>query len=155
MDIENSLKVRGRMMDKIGKTYEEIYLGDKESFSKTITETDIAFYAGLTGDFNPIHVNSEYAKKTRFGERIAHGGIALGLIAPIVGMKLPGLGSLLLHMEAKFISPVKIGDTITAEAEVIEKIEKNKSVKLKMRFYNQHEKEVIVGTISMLPPQKE
>lgn len=141
-------------MYEIGKTYEEIDLGDKESFSKTITETDIVVYAGLTGDFNPIHMNSEYAKKTRFGERIAHGTIALGLIAPVVGMKLPGLGSILLHMEAKFVAPVKIGDTITAEAEVIEKIEKNKSVKLKTRFYNQNGKDVVVGSITMLPPQK-
>jgi 3-hydroxybutyryl-CoA dehydratase len=140
-------------MYEIGKTYEELNLGDKESFSKTITETDIVVYAGLTGDFNPLHMNSEYAKKTRFGERIAHGTIALGLIAPVVGMKLPGLGSILLHMEAKFIAPVKIGDTITAEAEIIEKIEKNKSVKLKTRFYNQHGKDVIIGTITMLPPE--
>lgn len=142
-------------MHGIGKTYEELNLGDKESFSKTITETDIVIYAGLTGDFNPIHVNSEFAKKSRFGERVAHGPIALGLITPVVGMKLPGVGSILLHLEAKFVAPVKIGDTITAEAEIIEKIEKNKSVKLRMRFYNQYEKDVIVGTITLLPPRKE
>lgn len=141
-------------MYEIGKTYEELNLGDKESFSKTITETDIVVYAGLTGDFNPLHMNSEYAKKTRFGERIAHGTIALGLIAPVVGMKLPGLGSILLHMEAKFIAPVKIGDTITAEAEIIEKIEKNKSVRLRTRFYNHKGEDVIVGSITMLPPQR-
>lgn len=141
-------------MNEIGKTYEELNLGDKESFSKTITETDIVVYAGLTGDFNPLHMNSEYAKKTRFGERIAHGTIALGLIAPVVGMKLPGLGSILLHMEAKFIAPVKIGDTITAEAEIIEKIEKNKSVRLRTRFYNHKGEDVIVGSITMLPPKR-
>ena len=141
-------------MYEIGKTYEEINLGDKESFSKTITETDIVVYAGLTGDFNPLHMNSEYAKKTRFGQRIAHGTIALGLITPVVGMKLPGLGSILLHVEAKFIAPVKIGDTITAEAEVIEKIEKNKSVRLRTRFYNHKGEDVIVGSITMLPPQR-
>ena len=142
-------------MYKIGTTYEELNVGDKESFAKTITETDIVIYAGLTGDFNPIHVNAEYARNTIFGERIAHGTIALGLIAPLVGMKLPGLGSILLRMEAKFIAQVKIGNTVTAEAEIIEKIDKNKSVKLKMRFYNQHDKDVIVGNIIIMPPKKE
>jgi acyl dehydratase len=141
-------------MYKLGKSYEEILLGEKASFTKTITEADITIYAGLTGDFNPIHIDAEYAKTTRFGERIAHGTIALGLIAPVVGMKLPGMGSILLHQEAKFTAPVKIGDTITAEAEVVEKIEENKSVKLKTRFYNQNNIEVILGTITMLPPKK-
>lgn len=141
-------------MYKLGKSYEEILLGEKASFTKTITEADIIIYAGLTGDFNPIHIDAEYAKTTRFGERIAHGTIALGLIAPVVGMKLPGMGSILLHQEAKFTAPVKIGDTITAEAEVVEKIEENKSVKLKTRFYNQNNIEVILGTITMLPPKK-
>jgi 3-hydroxybutyryl-CoA dehydratase len=141
-------------MPEIGKTYEEINIGDNASFSKTVTETDIIIYAGLTGDFNPLHVNSEFAKTSIFGERVAHGTIALGLIAPVVGMKLPGLGSILLHMEAKFIAPVKINDTITAEAKVIEKIEKNKSVKLATRFYNQRGEDVVQGSVTMLPPKR-
>ncbi|HBX22148.1 MAG TPA: hypothetical protein DEF34_00710 [Desulfotomaculum sp.] len=136
----------------MGKSYEELVIGEKASFSKTITETDIVLYAGLSGDFNPVHINSEYAKTTQFGERIAHGPLTLGLIAPVIGMQLPGLGSVLLDINARFLRPVKIGDTITAEAEVIEKLEKNKFVRLSMRFYNQDGIEVITGSVLVLPP---
>jgi len=136
----------------MGKSYEELVIGEKASFSKTITETDIVLYAGLSGDFNPVHINSEYAKTTQFGERIAHGPLTLGLIAPVIGMQLPGLGSVLLDINARFLRPVKIGDTITAEAEVIEKLEKNKFVRLSMRFYNQAGIEVITGSVLVLPP---
>ena len=142
-------------MHGIGKTYEELKLGDKESFTKTITETDIGIYGDLTGDFNPVHFDAEFAKKSIFGERVAHGPLTLGLIAPVLGMKLPGMGSILLHIEARFLAPVKIGDTITAEGELIEKIEKKRSVKLRIKFYNQHGKDVIMGTATLLPPRKE
>jgi len=138
----------------LGKSYEEIVIGEKASFSKTITETDIVLYAGLSGDFNPVHVDSEYAKNTQFGERIAHGPLTLGLIAPVIGMQLPGLGSILLDINARFLRPVKIGDTITAEAIVVEKMAKNKFVRLNIRFYNQEGSDVITGSVLVLPPAR-
>jgi acyl dehydratase len=136
------------------KSYQELQVGEKAYFSKTITETDIIMYAGISGDFNPVHVNSEYAKTTRFKERIAHGTLTLSLIAPVIGMKLPGLGSVLLEIHARFNAPVKIGDTITAEVEVEEKIEKNKFIRLKIRFVNQEGIEVATGNALVLPPSR-
>ncbi|MFZ5648440.1 MAG: MaoC family dehydratase [Bacillota bacterium] len=138
-----------------GKSFEELQLGDKAAFTKTITEADIILFAGLSGDFNPVHVDSEYSKKTQFKERIAHGPLTLSLIAPVIGMKLPGLGSVLLDIQARFHRPVRIGDTITAEAEVSEKLAKNKFVRFKMRFVNQNGVEVITGSVLVLPPEKE
>ncbi len=89
-----------------GKSFSEIQIGDKASFSKTITETDVYLFAGISGDFNPLHVDEEYAKTTDFGTRIAHGGLAASLLAPVLGMKLPGLGTVALETTTKFRKPV-------------------------------------------------
>jgi len=140
---------------ELGKSYEEISLGDKATFTKTVTEADVVMFAGISGDFNPVHINSEYAKTTQFKERIAHGPLTLSLIAPVIGMILPGLGSILLDIQARFQCPVRIGDTITAEAEVSEKLAKNKFVRFKIRFTNQEGVEVITGSVLVLPPSKD
>ena len=93
-------------------------IGEKAAFSRTITEADIIAYAGFSGDFNPLHVDEEYARTTRFGSRIAHGLLTAGLISNVLGMKLPGPGAIYLSQTLKFTAPVRIGDTITATAEV-------------------------------------
>jgi len=80
------------MKFQLGKSYEELEIGEEASFTKTITETDVYLFAGISGDFNPLHVNEEYAKNTPFKQRIAHGALPQSLIAPVLGMKLPGLG---------------------------------------------------------------
>lgn len=139
----------------IGKTFEEIKIGEKASQTKTITETDVYLFAGITGDFNPIHVNEEFAKKTPFGGRIAHGGLATGLIAPVLGMKLPGLGTIVTKLTVWFTAPVKPGDTITAEAEVIEKIEEKKRIKMKLTWKNQRGEQVAGGEATVIPPTEE
>ncbi len=97
---------------------DDFQIGETASFSKTITESDIYAYAGLSGDFNPVHVNAEFAQKTRFKERIAHGMLTAGLISAVLGMKLPGPGAIYLSQQMEFLKPVRIGDTITATAEV-------------------------------------
>lgn len=103
-----------------GKTINEIQLGDSAEFSKTISETDVYLFAGITGDLNPAHINEEEASKSRFGGRIAHGMLVSGFISTVLGMYLPGPGTIYLSQELKFTAPVKIGDTITARAEVVE-----------------------------------
>jgi len=90
----------------LGKSIGELELGESAERSKTITESDIVIYAGITGDFNPIHVNEEYAKKTIFGGRIAHGSLVSGLMAPVIGMQLPGMGSIAYQGEPRFQAPV-------------------------------------------------
>ena len=137
---------------EIGKKIGEIQVGDKASFAKTITEVDIYFYAGISGDFNPLHMNREYTKKTKFGRRIAHGPISIAMVATVFGTKLPGLGTLAREMSVQFTSPIFIGDTITAEVEVIEKIVERNIVKLKFTCTNQHGTVVTKGLGVMMPP---
>jgi acyl dehydratase len=135
------------------KTFDTIRIGESASASRTITQTDIVLYAGLTGDFNPMHMDDEYAKRTRFGERIAHGTITLGLIAPVIGMKLPGEGSVLLNISGSFLKPVKVGDTITARAEVASKDERRRFVTLKLSFTNQTGASVATGEALVKPAE--
>lgn len=93
--------------------------GQRATFSKTITEADISAFAGITGDFNPLHVDAEFAARSRFGERIAHGMLTAGLISAVLGMRLPGPGGIFISQTLKFLKPVRIGDTVTAAAEVV------------------------------------
>ena len=90
-------------------------LGDKASFSKTITDADVTIFAGLTGDFNPVHINSVYAKNTIFKNRIAHGMLGGSLVSTVLGTRLPGPGTIFMEQNLKFKMPVYIGDTLTVE----------------------------------------
>jgi len=97
----------------IGKTIEQLNVGDIAEFGKTISESDIYAYAGLSGDFNPAHVNEAYAQNTFFKKRIAHGMLTAGFISTILGTIMPGPGTIYLKQELNFLAPVFIGDTIT------------------------------------------
>lgn len=136
----------------MSKTFDQIRVGDSASTSRTITETDIVMYAGLTADFNPMHMDEEYAKGTPFGGRIAHGTITLGMIAPVIGMQLPGKGCVLLGIGGNFFKPVKIGDTIKACATVVEKDERRGFVKMALAFTNQRQELVASGDALVKPP---
>ncbi len=126
--------------------YADIKIGDEASFAKTITESDIVNYAGLTGDFNPIHIDAEYARQSMFKERIAHGMLVSGLISAVLGMRLPGPNSLYLGQDLKFKAPVKIGDTVTAVATVTDKRDDKRIITLKTTVSNQHGEVVIDGS---------
>ncbi len=142
------------MQIPLGKSINELEIGMSASQSKTITETDIVLYAGITGDFNPMHINEEYAKTTRFGGRIAHGGLIEGLIAPVVGMKLPGPGTIALERTVRFKAPGRIGDTITVTATVAEKIVEKNIVVMKAEWKNQRGELVMEGSVKLMPPKK-
>jgi 3-hydroxybutyryl-CoA dehydratase len=101
-----------------GCFFEDLSVGQKASFGKTITEADIVLFAAVTGDTNPMHLNAEYAKDTIFGERIAHGMLAAGLITKVMGTQLPGPGTIYLSQSLRFRRPVRIGDTVTATVEI-------------------------------------
>lgn len=121
-------------------------LGDEASFAKTITEADVYQFAGLTGDFNPIHVNKVAAEQSIFGERIAHGMLVASLLSSVIAMKLPGNGTIYLEQDCKFLKPIKIGDTVTAFVKVAEYINHDKGiVKLENRITNQDGVNVIEG----------
>ncbi len=133
--------------------YESIQVGDKESFTKTMSESDIYNFAGISGDFNPIHVNEEYAKTTNFEHRICHGILTTSLISTVIGTKLPGANTIYLSQEVKFVAPVYIGDTLTAEVEVTEKRDDKKIISMKTVVYNQNEKTVVDGNAKVMKMQ--
>lgn len=137
-----------------GKSFEEIQIGDKASFAKTITETDVYLFAGISGDFNPLHVDEEYAKTTDFKTRIAHGGLAASLLANVLGMKLPGLGTVALEVTQKFRNPVYFGDTVTVTVEVTKKVDRMKVVEMSILWINQKGQVVSKGSCRAIPPTK-
>ena len=138
---------------QLGKSYDQIMIGDKASFSKTVSETDIYLFAGISGDFNAAHLNEAYAKTTRFKTRIAHGFVPMSLCAPVIGMKLPGLGTVVVDLYTKFVRPTHIGDTITATAEVVDKMDDKKRVKLNLAWVNQEGDLVCEGWVQVIPPK--
>ena len=138
----------------IGKTIEALRVGDRAEFSKTITETDVYLYAGVTGDLNPAHINEEYAKKTFFKTRIVHGMLLAGLISGVLGNKLPGPGTVYIRQELNFLAPVRIGDTLTASVEIIEIMTEAKRIKAKTTCVNQEGTLVLDGEAIVSPPKK-
>jgi 3-hydroxybutyryl-CoA dehydratase len=126
-------------------TYYDLKIGDKASLSKTISESDIYQFAGITGDFNPLHVDAEYAKKSIFSERIAHGILTAGFISSVLAMKLPGSDTIYLSQNLIFRAPVRIGDTVIAEVEIIEKRDEKKIIRLRTQVRNQRDEIVIDG----------
>lgn len=136
-----------------GKTIGEIQLGDSAEFSKTISESDVYLFAGITGDMNPAHINEETASQSRFGGRIAHGMLVSSFISTVLGMYLPGPGTIYLSQEVKFTAPVKIGDTITARAEVIELDPGKRKVTLKTTVTKQDGTLAVDGQATVMAPK--
>jgi len=136
-----------------GRTINEIKIGEWAEFAKTVSEHDIYEYAGISGDFNPAHVNEEYAKGTFFKTRIAHGMLSAAFISNILGNQLPGPGAIYIRQELNFRAPVRIGDTIKARVEVIDmNVEKNQ-IRLKTQCINQAGTVVIDGEATVSPPK--
>ncbi|MDD3186453.1 MAG: MaoC family dehydratase [Anaerostipes sp.] len=135
-------------------TIKEMNIGDYATISKTVTETDVYLFAGITGDLNPAHTNEEDAKNGMFGERIAHGMLSAGFISAVLGMKLPGPGTIYLGQELKFTKPVKFHDTITATCTVSEMIEEKNIVKIETICTNQHGEVVVKGMATAMPPKQ-
>ena len=99
---------------------EDLEIGMSDSFSKTVTEADIVLFAGISGDMNPVHINDEFAEKTMFKGRIAHGILSAAFISAAFGTRLPGPGCIYLSQNLRFKAPVRVGDTVTAEVTVRE-----------------------------------
>lgn len=135
-------------------TIDQLFVGQKSEFGKTITEADVYLFAGITGDCNPAHLNAEYAKKTPFRERIAHGILSLGLVSTVLGTELPGKGTIYMGQNVKFLAPVHFGDTVTAVVEVKSlQPDKNKVI-LRTYCINQDGTVVLDGEATVMPPKK-
>jgi 3-hydroxybutyryl-CoA dehydratase len=126
--------------------------GDSAEMRKVFSEEDIFLFAGITGDRNPIHLSKEFAAKSLFGERIAHGMLTAGLISAAIGMKLPGPGCLYVSQTLNFHRPVKIGDEITARVEIVEVISERR-LRLGTRCVNQRNEIVLDGEAVVVPPR--
>lgn len=118
-------------------------IGERACFSKTLSETDVYLFAGITGDFNPVHIDAIAAEKSFAHSRIVHGALISGMVSTVIGMQLPGPGTIYMEQNSKFVKPVYIGDTITATVEVAEIINFEKNV-LKLRTYVQKQDNELV-----------
>ncbi|MCC6929911.1 MAG: MaoC family dehydratase [Gemmatimonadaceae bacterium] len=130
----------------------ELQVGQSAEFAKTVTESDVVLFAGITGDFNPAHVNEVEAAKSRFGGRIAHGILSAGFISACIAMKLPGPGTIYLSQSLSFKRPVRIGDTVTARLEVREWNEAKRRARLETTCRNQDGEVVIDGEALVMVP---
>lgn len=139
----------------MGKSIEQISVGDTAYFQKTITENDVFLYSGISGDNNPAHINEVFASKNIFKGRVVHGLLTASLISAALGTQLPGPGTIYLSQDCKFILPVKFNDTIKATVEVIEKNEERNRIKLSTICTNQNDEIVLTGTAIVMPPKKE
>ena len=112
-----------------GAKFEDLAVGQSGVYARTVTEADILAFAGVTGDFNPVHVNEELAAASMFGGRIAHGMLSAGFISTVLGTKLPGPGAIYLAQTLKFKAPVKIGDTVVTRCTIKELVPEKRKVK--------------------------
>ncbi|MGE9763811.1 MaoC family dehydratase [Pseudomonas sp. PDM20] len=131
--------------------YEELEVGQKANFQRSVTERDIQLFAEVSGDRNPVHLDAEYAATTQFKERIAHGMLTGALISAAIATTLPGPGTIYLGQNLSFTRPVKLGDELTVELEVLEKLPKNR-VRISTTVVNQDGKAVVKGEAEVMAP---
>jgi 3-hydroxybutyryl-CoA dehydratase len=137
-----------------GKSIDEIAIGEKASATRTISEADVLLFAELTNDRNPVHIDEEYARQSIFGTRIAHGSFTTALVSAVLGMQLPGLGTIAYESRCRFRYPVYLGDTITATVEAVEKKPAKNLVTFKCSWTNQTGIIVADGEAVVMPPRK-
>ena len=125
--------------------YEDIYIGQKETLSHQVTQTDIEKFVDLSGDDNKLHVNKEFAAKTSFKKPVVHGMIGASFISTIIGTKIPGDGALWFSQTLEFLLPVRVGDEITVIAEVTKKIDRDRTIELNVEIQNQNRQVVTRG----------
>ena len=114
-------------------SFEAIRVGDRATLSKTIASDDVEAFAAITGDTNPVHLDEAFARSSTFKGRVAHGILTASLISAVLGTKLPGPGTIYLQQSLRFLAPVRLGDTVVAEIEVLEKDEVRHRLKLSTR----------------------
>ncbi len=125
--------------------YSDIKMGQSAEVVHTVTEDDIQIFGNLSGDYNPLHFDEDWAKTTMFGGRIAHGILTASFVSTAIGMKLPGPGTIYMSQSMRFLGPVRIGDTITARVEVIMLNDEKERITLKTTCINQDSKIVMDG----------
>ncbi len=141
------------MSTDIGFTIDQMEVGMSRSYAKTLTETDIVLFAAASGDVNSVHLNQEYAEKTPFGGRIAHGILTAGVISACIANKLPGAGTIYLGQTLKFKAPVRPGDTVTAIV-TVKSLDAEKNRVVLDTICQVAGKTVLEGEATVLAPKK-
>tara|TARA_B100000513_G_scaffold192186_1_gene118233 strand:+ start:192 stop:647 length:456 start_codon:yes stop_codon:yes gene_type:complete len=136
-----------------GFYFEDLEVGQSDEFTRTITESDILIFAGVSGDTNPVHLNHEFASETVFEDCIAHGLLTASYISTVIGTKMPGPGCIYVGQNLKFKAPVRAGDTVTARATIIEKIEEKKFVRIQTQCLVR-DKVVLDGEATIMVPAR-
>lgn len=141
------------MTQSTSTPYTSLEVGQTATFSKLVTEHDIMMFASMSGDRNPVHLDAEYAAGTMFKERIAHGMFSGALISAAVACELPGPGTIYLNQQMEFKLPVKLGDELTVQLEILEKLPKFR-VRIATRVVNQRDEIVVDGEALIIAPRK-
>ena len=136
-------------------TYESLQIGETFQTYRFISEDDVLTFARITGDDNPIHVDAEYAAQTRFGHRIVHGVMLLGLISKVLGRDFPGHGSVAVSLSCRFLRPVRVNSNVRVEVKIVEKLDQRRYVKAKTYVYTEHNKMALAGDATLIPPTEE
>ncbi len=131
----------------------QYYVGMKDSFRKVITEKDVLAFAELTGDKNPVHVNKEAAEASVFHGQVAHGMYTASLISKVIGMQMPGEGTIYISQNCRFKKPVYLGDTVNVVVEIQSINERNRAMLL-TQVFNQNDQLVLDGTAEVLLPKE-
>lgn len=131
--------------------YEQLTVGQTAQFKRTVTELDLQMFAAVSGDNNPVHLDEAYAAETIFKERIAHGMFSGALISAAVACNLPGPGTIYLNQQMSFTRPVKLGDALEVQLEILEKLPKGR-VRIRTHVINQLGKTVVDGEALVLAP---
>ena len=134
-------------------TIAELSLGDSAEFRKTVSESDVYLFAGITGDLNPVHVDEEFAKTTPFGARVAHGPLTFSLCAGILGTELPGVGTVAVTNQVTYEAPVYIGDTIAVRVEITALDPERNRCTASVTWHNQSGTQVASGVMVVKPPK--
>lgn len=132
-------------------TFESLQIGDSYKISRFLSSEDVRIFADLTGDDNPIHVDSGYAKDTRFGKPIVHGVLLLGIISKVLGREFPGHGSIAVALSCRFLRPVPVDSEIEVEVKIAEKIDKRRHVKARVYVYREGQM-CVGGEATIIPP---
>jgi len=142
----------GMHQQKSDHTFESLKIGDTYDFHRFISEEDVLTFARITGDDNPLHVDAEYAKSTRFGDRIVHGVFLLGLISKVLGRDFPGPGSVAVSITCRFLRPVRVNSEVRVSVKIIEKLERRGYVKAETNVFNDANKMALAGGATIIPP---
>lgn len=132
--------------------FESLVVGQSVEVPTVVTAHMVELFAEATGDRNPVHLDEEFAAKSRFGGRIAHGMLTAGFVSAAIASRLPGPGSIYMGQTLRFTRPVKLGDTVTVKLEVIEILMEKKRVRLSTVCTNQNGETVMEGEATVMVP---